>query len=122
MGMQYLISKLRKRTLKFRATEILENLFPIWWIVKSTEIRLQFARKNLQCRALADTVCAYQTKHLSRTWHRETMQLETVGRISMGNHGLEVRGQVDDRDGVEWAFLWADTATDAETFRDEGNF
>jgi|TARA_R110002003_G_scaffold269_2_gene17959 hypothetical protein len=35
--------------------------------------------------------------------------------------GLEVRGQVDDVDGVEGAFLGADTAADAEALRDEGD-
>jgi len=35
---------------------------------------------------------------------------------------LEVRGQVDDVDGVEGAFLGADSAADAEALRDEGDF
>lgn len=29
---------------------------------------------------------------------------------------LQVGGQIDDGDGVEWALLWADTTTDAERF------
>lgn len=48
------------------------------------------------------------------------MQLEAIGRVSVGDLALEVGGQVDDGDGVEGAFLRADTATDAETFGDEG--
>lgn len=39
----------------------------------------------------------------------------------MGDLGLEVRGQVDNVDGVEWAFLRADTATNTQALRDEGN-
>ena len=39
----------------------------------------------------------------------------------MGDLGLEIRGQVDDVDGVEWAFLRADTATDTQALRDEGD-
>jgi hypothetical protein len=39
----------------------------------------------------------------------------------MGDLGLEVGGQVDDVDGVEGAFLGADTASDAEALRDEGD-
>jgi hypothetical protein len=35
---------------------------------------------------------------------------------------LEVGGQVDDVDGVEWAFLWADTASNAEALGNEGDF
>ena len=49
------------------------------------------------------------------------MQLEAVGRVSMGDLGLEIGGQVDDVDGVEGAFLWADTASDAEALRNEGD-
>jgi len=40
----------------------------------------------------------------------------------MGDLSLEIRGQIDDVDGVKWAFLWADTATDAQPFGDEGDF
>lgn len=39
----------------------------------------------------------------------------------MGNVGLEIRGQVDDIDGSKWALLRADTASNAEGFRDECN-
>lgn len=36
--------------------------------------------------------------------------------------GLEVRGQVDNVDGIEGAFLGADTATNTQALRDEGDF
>ena len=49
------------------------------------------------------------------------MKLEAVGRISMSNMGLKIRGQIDNVDGSEWAFLRADTASNAEGFRDECN-
>jgi hypothetical protein len=39
----------------------------------------------------------------------------------MGDLSLEVGGQIDNVDGVEGAFFRADTATDAKTFRDEGD-
>jgi hypothetical protein len=39
----------------------------------------------------------------------------------MGDLGLEVGGQVDDVDGVKGAFLGADTASDTEALRDEGD-
>lgn len=38
----------------------------------------------------------------------------------MGDLALEVRGQVDDSDGVEGALLGADTASNAQRFGDEG--
>lgn len=50
------------------------------------------------------------------------MQLEAVGAVAVGNLRFEVRGQVDDVDGVEGALFGADTASDAETLRDEGDF
>lgn len=39
----------------------------------------------------------------------------------MGDLSLEIGRQIDNVDGVERAFLRADTATNAETFRNEGN-
>lgn len=48
------------------------------------------------------------------------MKLEAVGAIAMGDLALEVGGQVDNGDGVERALLGADTATNAERFRNEG--
>lgn len=50
------------------------------------------------------------------------MQFEAVGRVAVGDLGLEVGGQVDDVDGVERAFLGANTTTNAEALGDEGNF
>ncbi len=50
------------------------------------------------------------------------MELETVGRVSMSNVRFEVGWQVDDIDGSKWAFLGADTTSDTEILRNEGNF
>ena len=50
------------------------------------------------------------------------MELEAVGAVSVGNLALEVGRQVDNGDGAEGAFLWADTASDAEALGDEGEF
>jgi hypothetical protein len=48
------------------------------------------------------------------------VELEAVGAIAVGDLALQVRGQVDDGDGVEGALLGADTATNAERLGDEG--
>lgn len=48
------------------------------------------------------------------------MELEAVGTIAMGDLVLEVGGQIDNRNGIEGALLWADTAPYAETLGDEG--
>jgi hypothetical protein len=49
------------------------------------------------------------------------VELEAVGRVTVGDLRLEVGGQVDDVDGIERTFLRANTATDTETLGDEGN-
>ena len=49
------------------------------------------------------------------------MKLETIGRIAVCNLGFKVCWQVDDVDGGKRAFLDADTAPYAKTFRDEGD-
>ena len=49
------------------------------------------------------------------------MELEAVGRVSMGDLGLEVGGQVDDGDGIERAFLGTDTTPNAQGLRDVGD-
>jgi hypothetical protein len=49
------------------------------------------------------------------------MKLEAVRGVSVGNVGLEVGWQIDDIDSSKGAFLGADTTSDTETFRYEGN-
>jgi len=49
------------------------------------------------------------------------MQFETIGRVSVGDLRLKVGRQVNDVDGCEWTFLYADTTSYAQAFRDEGN-
>jgi hypothetical protein len=108
-------------TLKFRSTEVLQDLLPVWRVVVAAQVWLELATQNLQRRALANTVCTNQTQDLARTGQRQPVQLEAIRRVSMADLGLEVRGQVDDVDGVEGAFLRADTASDTEALGDEGD-
>lgn len=49
------------------------------------------------------------------------MQLEAVRAVAMGDLGLEVGGQIDDVDGIKGTLLGADTATDTQSFGDEGD-
>ena len=49
------------------------------------------------------------------------MKLEAVGRVAVGDLGLEVGGQVDDVNGSEWALLGTDTTTNAQALGDEGD-
>lgn len=106
-------------TLQLRSTEVLDNILPVRGIIMATQVRLQLAAENLQRSTLADTVGSHKTEHLTRSGHGQTMKLEAVGAITMGDLVLEIGGQVDDGDGVEGALLGADTATDTETLRDE---
>jgi hypothetical protein len=97
--------------LQLRATEILQNLLPIGRIIVPAQVGLQLATENLQSCTLSDTIRADQSQNLARTGHGQSMQLEAVGRVSMRDLSLEVRRQVDDVDGIEWAFLRADTTS-----------
>lgn len=49
------------------------------------------------------------------------MQLEAVGRISVGDFGLQVGRQVDDVNRAEGTFLGTDTASDAKALGNEGD-
>lgn len=50
------------------------------------------------------------------------MQFEAVRRVTVGDLAFEVGRQVYDVDGVERAFLRADTTSNAEAFTDESDF
>jgi hypothetical protein len=50
------------------------------------------------------------------------MELEAIGRVSVGNLRFEVRWQIDDVDRPKRTFLWANTASNAESLGDECNF
>lgn len=108
-------------TLQLAAAEILQDLLPVRRIIIPSQIGLQLARQDLQCSALSNTVRSHQAKHLTRSGHGQTVQLERVGRVAVGHLRFEVGGQVDDVDCVERAFLRTDAAADAETLTDEGD-
>ena len=50
------------------------------------------------------------------------MKLKAVGRISMGDLGLEIGRQVDNIDGAERTFFGTDAASDTKAFGYESNF
>ena len=49
------------------------------------------------------------------------MKLERVGRVSVRHLCLEVGRQIDDVDGPKWTFLWTNTTSYTESFRNESN-
>mmetsp|Transcript_42128 Transcript_42128/g.70307 ORF Transcript_42128/g.70307 Transcript_42128/m.70307 type:complete len:203 (+) Transcript_42128:2289-2897(+) len=95
---------------------------PIWRAFEMAEIRLELSRQNLQGRRLSDTVRPHETEHLPGPWHGEPVKLERVGSVAMRRLFFKILGQVDDHNGFERTFLHADTTTDAQLFREEGNF
>ncbi len=100
---------------------MLDNILPIRRVVESSQVRLELAAQNLEGRALADTVGSNQTQNVAGSGHGKAVELEAVGGIAVGDLALEVRGQVDNGDGAKGATLGADTTTDAQLFRDEGD-
>lgn len=106
--------------LQFGAPEVLDDIFPVRGVIKSAQIWLELSTENLQGRALANTVRTDETEYLAGSGRGKTVELETVGGVSMGDLTLEVRGQVDNGNGAKWTLLGTDTATDAERLRDEG--
>jgi hypothetical protein len=119
--LQIVLEDLSEVVLQFRSTPVFENLFPVWGIVIPAQVWLELSTEDLERCTLADAVRSHQAKHLSRSWRGQSVELEAVGRVSVSDLGLQVGGQVDDVDGTERAFLWADTTTDAKTLRDEGD-
>ena len=99
---------------------MLDDVLPVGGVIVSAQVWLELATQDLEGGTLADTVRSDETEDLARAGHGKPVELEGIGAITMGDLVLEVRGQVDDGDGVEGALLGADTATDAEGFGDEG--
>lgn len=110
---QVVLQNLGKVVLQLRTSEVLQDLLPIRWVVIFAQIGLQLARQNLQRRTLADTVRSHQAQNLTRSREGKSVQFEAIRTVAMGNLCFEVGGQVDDVDGVKWALLRADTASDA---------
>ena len=120
-GLEVVLKNLGEVVLQLRTTEVLQDLLPVRRVVVTAEVGLQLAAQNLQGSTLSSTVTTNETQDLTRSGHGQSVELETVGRVTVGDLRLEVGGQVDDVDGIERTFLGADTATDTETLRDEGN-
>lgn len=112
----------RPLTLQLGTTEVLQNLLPVRRVVVAAQVWLELATQNLQRRTFANTVRSHETKNLTGTGHGQTVELEAVGRVAVGDLSLQVGGQVDDVNGTERALLGTDTATNAQPLGDEGDF
>lgn len=107
--------------MQFRTTEVLQDLLPVRRVIVAAQVGLELSTQNLQRGTLADTVGSDKTKDLARTGHGQTVQLETVGRVTVGDLGLQVGGQVDNVDGTERTLLGTDTTTNAQALGNEGD-
>jgi hypothetical protein len=85
----------------------------------SAQVGLELSTQNLEGSTLSNTVGTDKSKHLTGSGHGETMQLEAVGAISVGDLALKVGGQVDNVDRIKRAALWANTTTDTEGLGDK---
>lgn len=88
-------------------TEISKDLCPIWRIGIAAQIRFQFGGEDFQCGRFAGTVLTDQTEHFTRTRNGQTMQFERILGVTMCGLLLQVAWNVDDGDGIEWAFLYS---------------
>ena len=80
-----------------------QDLLPFRWIIVSSKIGLEFSRKDFQGGGFSNTVRSDQTEDLTWTRGWESMQLKCVGIVSVGNVRFEIRGQVENLNGFEWA-------------------
>lgn len=67
------------------------------------QIRFELAREDFESGGFTDTVRTDQTENLTWTGCGETMQFEGVGRVSVGDVGFEIGGEVENLDGFEGA-------------------
>lgn len=103
-------------TLQLGTTEVLQNLLPVRWVIVASQVGLQLATQNLKSCTLSDTVCSDETENLTGAGHGQTVELEAVGGVSVGDLSFQVGGQVDDVNGTEWAFLRTDTTSNTQAF------
>ena len=88
----------------------------LWYPGTSTS---ELVGQNLERCALADTVGAHETQHLSGARVGQSVQLERVGPIAMRGLRVEILGQVDNLNGLIRALLHANVATNAQFLRNE---
>lgn len=108
-------------TLQLGTTEILQDLLPVRGVVVAAQVGLKLSTQNLQRSTLSDTVGSDETKNLTGTGHGQTVKLEAVGGVTVGDLGFQIGGQVDDVNGTERALLRANTTTNAQLLGDEGD-
>lgn len=144
--------------LKFGSAEVFQDLLPVGWVlgthhltdtfgkagtdfayIVSAQVGLEFSSKDFEGGALSDTIGSNKAENLSRSRSGKPMKLESVGSISVGNLGLEVRGEIDDGNSFKGTpytnqfeqtsadptinlLLYTYTTTDTQELRYESDF
>ena len=73
--------------------------------IEAPKVGFLFASKDLEGSGLADAIGAHKAKHLPRARRGQAVQFEGIGTVAVSCVLLQVTGQVDDIDGLKWAFL-----------------
>lgn len=121
-GLEFVFQELGEEVLEFRTSEILDDISPVGRVFKVTQIGLDLVGQDLEGSGLSGTITSDQTEDLTSSGSGKSVELETVGAVTMGSKLAEVSREVDNLDGFERALLDAETATDAEIFRDVAKF
>jgi len=121
-GLELVFQELGEEVLEFRTSEVLDDVGPVGRVFKVTQIGLDLVGQDLEGSGLSGTVTSDQTEDLTGSGGGKSVELEGVGAVTMGGELAEVGGEIDNLDGFEGALLHAETATDAEIFRDLAEF
>mmetsp|Transcript_20895 Transcript_20895/g.53905 ORF Transcript_20895/g.53905 Transcript_20895/m.53905 type:complete len:308 (+) Transcript_20895:927-1850(+) len=116
--LEVVLEHAREEVLQLRAAKVLQDLLPVGRTLELAEVGLLLPREDLERGRLANAVGPDQSEHLARPRHRQPVQLERVGPISVRGRRLEVLWKVDDIDRLKGALLDADAAADAQLLRD----
>jgi hypothetical protein len=121
-SLELVFQELGEEILEFRTSEVLDDIGPVGRVFKVTQIGLDLIGQDLESSGLSGTVTSDQSEDLTGSGGGKSVELETVGAVTMGSKLGEVSREIDNLDGFEGAFLDAETATDAEIFRDMAKF
>jgi len=115
-GLEVILNDAEEVALKLRATEVGDDLLPVGRAVITTQIGLQLAREDVKSSTLTDTVLTDKTEHLTRARDGETVELESVGTITVGGLTVKSLRKIDDGDSLIGTSLHTNTATNAQVF------
>lgn len=102
-GLDVVLEDLCEEVLKLATAVVLEDLYPLGRVVKPTQVGLELASQDLEGGTLSDTVGTDETEDLTWTRCWQSVKLEGVCVVTVGDVRLEVGGQVENGDSLERA-------------------